>query len=106
MELYLRWLDKYERAAGEDTPIGLILCASADAEQVELLELDAKSIRVSGYLTELPPLKLLQSRLHQALEHARELAARQHVAEALQPPNASGKLVKREKPRDPNKGKA
>ena len=76
MELYLRWLDKHERAPGEEAPIGLILCASADAEQVELLELDAKSIRVSEYLTELPPLPLLRARLHQAIEHAREQAAR------------------------------
>ena len=76
MELYLRWLDKHERAPGEKAPIGLILCASADAEQVELLELDAKSIRVSEYLTELPPLPLLRARLHQALEHAREQTVR------------------------------
>jgi len=76
MELYLRWLDKYERAPGEEAPIGLILCAAADAEQVELLQLDAKSIRVSEYLTELPPLQLLRARLHQAIEHAREQAAR------------------------------
>ncbi|MCX6963283.1 MAG: PDDEXK nuclease domain-containing protein [Verrucomicrobia bacterium] len=76
MELYLRWLDKHERAPGEESPIGLILCASADAEQVELLQLDAKSIRVSEYLTELPPLKILRARLHQAIEHARELAVR------------------------------
>jgi predicted nuclease of restriction endonuclease-like (RecB) superfamily len=76
MELYLRWLDKHERAPGEEAPIGLILCASADAEQVELLELDAKSIRVSEYLTELPPLPLLRQRLHQAIEHAKEQAAR------------------------------
>jgi len=76
MELYLRWLDKHERAPGEEAPIGLILCASADVEQVELLELDAKSIRVSEYLTELPPLPLLRARLHQAIEHAREQAAR------------------------------
>ncbi|MDP2683344.1 MAG: PDDEXK nuclease domain-containing protein [Deltaproteobacteria bacterium] len=76
MELYLRWLDKHERAPGEEAPIGLILCASADIEQVELLQLDAKSIRVSEYLTELPPLPLLRERLHMAIEHARESAAR------------------------------
>lgn len=76
MEFYLRWLDKFERAPGEEAPIGLILCASADAEQVELLQLDAKSIRVSEYLTELPPLPLLRERLHRAIEHAREGAAR------------------------------
>jgi len=84
MELYLRWLDKHERAPGEEAPIGLILCASADAEQVELLQLDARSIRVSEYLTELPPLPLLRARLHQVIEHAREQAARRL-------PNAEGR---------------
>ena len=53
-----------------------ILCAAADAEQVELFHLDDKSIRVSEYLTELPPMELLQTRLHQAIGHAREQAAR------------------------------
>jgi len=48
---------------------------------MELLQLDAKSIRVSEYLTELPPIKLLQARLHQAIEHARELTAR-HASRA------------------------
>jgi predicted nuclease of restriction endonuclease-like (RecB) superfamily len=85
MELYLRWLDKHERARGEAAPIGLILCASADAEQVELLQLDAKSIRVSEYLTELPPLPLLRARLHQAIEHAREQAARRLPGSGEQP---------------------
>lgn len=70
------WLDKHERAPGEEAPIGLILCAGADAEQVELLELDARFIRIAEYLTELPPLPLLRERLHQAIEHAREQAAR------------------------------
>ncbi len=85
MELYLRWLDKHERAPGEKAPIGLILCASADAEQVELLQLDAKSIRVSEYLTELPPLPLLRARLHQAIEHAREQTARRLPGSGEQP---------------------
>jgi hypothetical protein len=53
----------YERTALSKRP---------EAEQVELLELDAKSIRVAEYLTELPPLPLLR----QAIEHAREQAAR------------------------------
>lgn len=75
MELYLRWLDKHERAAGEEAPIGLILCASADAEQVELLQLDEKSIHVAQYLTELPPAKVLQERLHRAIACARERVA-------------------------------
>lgn len=75
MELYLRWLDKHERAKGEEAPIGLILCAGADVEQVELLQLDEKSIRVAEYLTELPSIELLQSRLHLAIELAKEHAA-------------------------------
>ena len=85
MELYLRWLDKHERAPGEEAPIGLILCAAADAEQVELLQLDAKSIRVSEYLTELPPQPLLRARLHQAIEHAREQAAKLATGTGEQP---------------------
>jgi len=79
MELYLRWLDKHDRAAGEESPIGLILCAGADAEQVELLQLDKKSIKVAEYLTELPPIELLRSRLHLAIELAREQAARRET---------------------------
>jgi predicted nuclease of restriction endonuclease-like (RecB) superfamily len=75
MELYLRWLDKHERAQGEDPPIGLILCAGADAEQVELLQLEGKSIRVAEYLVQLPPADMLRERLHRAIEHARERAA-------------------------------
>lgn len=75
MELYLRWLDKHERAVGEEPPIGLILCASADAEQIELLQLDEASIRVAEYLVELPPVAVLRERLHRAIEHARERTA-------------------------------
>ena len=80
MEFYLRWLDKHERAPGEESPIGLILCAGADAEQIELLQLDGKSIRVAEYLTELPPIALLQARLHQAIQLAKEQAARRASA--------------------------
>jgi predicted nuclease of restriction endonuclease-like (RecB) superfamily len=39
MELYLKWLDKHERQAGEEAPIGLILCAESSREQVELLQM-------------------------------------------------------------------
>ena len=62
-----------------------VVRASADAEQVELLELNAKSIRVSEYLTELPPLPLLRARLHQAIEHARAQAARRLPGSGEQP---------------------
>ncbi len=75
MELYLRWLDKHERAAGEESPIGLILCASSDAEQVELMDLEAANIRVSSYQSMLPDLKVLQAQLHKAVQLARERTA-------------------------------
>jgi len=75
MELYLRWLDKHDRAAGEESPIGLILCAGADAEQVELMDLSASNIRVAEYLAHIPDMNLLQTQLHRAVRLARERAA-------------------------------
>ena len=76
MELYLRWLDKYDRTQGEESPIGLILCADADAEQVELMDLNAANIRVAEYLAHIPDMKLMQAQLHRAVALARERAAR------------------------------
>lgn len=72
MELYLRWLDKHERTQGEEPPIGLILCANADKEQVELMQLEDSSIRVAEYLVELPPIEILKDRLHRAINTAKE----------------------------------
>jgi predicted nuclease of restriction endonuclease-like (RecB) superfamily len=68
MELYLRWLEKNEMQSGEEMPIGLILCAEGNKEQIELLQLDKAGIKVAEYLTELPDKKLLQQKLHQAIE--------------------------------------
>jgi len=75
MELYLRWLDKYDRAPGEESPIGLILCAGAKAEQVELMDLSAANIRVAEYLAHIPDMTLLQRELHRAVLLARERAS-------------------------------
>jgi predicted nuclease of restriction endonuclease-like (RecB) superfamily len=72
MELYLKWLNRYERQAGEEKPIGLILCAESSREQVELLEMDKDGIVVAEYWTELPPKHLLEERLHKALIEASE----------------------------------
>jgi len=71
MELYLRWLEKHEMEPGEETPIGLILCEEKGEEQVELLQLDKSGIRVSSYLTDLPPRQLLRRKLHEASLTAR-----------------------------------
>lgn len=71
MELYLRWLDKHERKAGEDTPLGIILCAGKNSEQIELLELGRAGIHVAEYLTVLPPKDILKRKLHEAIERSR-----------------------------------
>ena len=72
MELYLRWLEKYEKEPGEETPLGLILCAGKTTEQIELLELDKSGIKVAEYMTELPKRELLEQKLHKAVEMARK----------------------------------
>jgi predicted nuclease of restriction endonuclease-like (RecB) superfamily len=72
MELYLRWLEKYEMVEGENPPIGLILCSGKHSEHVELMRLDESNIRVAEYLTKLPDMKLLEEKLRQSIEGARE----------------------------------
>jgi predicted nuclease of restriction endonuclease-like (RecB) superfamily len=72
MELYLRYLEKYEQVEDENTPIGLILCTGKNEEHIELLQLDKSNIRVADYLTILPPKKLLQEKLHKAVEIAQQ----------------------------------
>ena len=85
MELYLRWLDKYERQPGEEVPIGLILCAGKKNETVELLELERNGIRLAKYLTELPPRDVLEKELHKALAQARQRLALQSKNEEASP---------------------
>ncbi len=71
MELYLRWLAKHEQEEGENSPLGIILCAGKKQEQIELLELDSAGIHVAEYLTTLPPKEVLKQRLHQAIINAK-----------------------------------
>jgi predicted nuclease of restriction endonuclease-like (RecB) superfamily len=71
MELYLRYLEKYEMLEGENLPIGLILCSGKNEEHIELLRLYRSNIRVAEYLTELPPKELLKEKLHKSIEIAR-----------------------------------
>ena len=76
MELYLKWLSKYEKAEGENEPIGLILCAESNKEQIELLEIQKDGIMVAEYWTEMPSKQALQQKLHQLLIEAKERIAR------------------------------
>jgi predicted nuclease of restriction endonuclease-like (RecB) superfamily len=72
MEWYLNWLDRNERKTGEERPLGIILCADKDQEDVEYLELNASGIHVAQYLTELPSPELLEAKLRKAIDIARE----------------------------------
>lgn len=71
IELYLKWLDKYDKQEGENSPIGLILCAGKSNEQIELLEMGKDGIMVAEYWTELPAKNKLEAKLHQALIEAK-----------------------------------
>jgi predicted nuclease of restriction endonuclease-like (RecB) superfamily len=78
MELYLRWLDKYERKQNENAPLGIILCAGKNAEQIELLELGRSGIHIAEYLTVLPPKDILKRKLHEAIARSR-MAAENYI---------------------------
>jgi predicted nuclease of restriction endonuclease-like (RecB) superfamily len=77
MELYLRWLDKYERHEEEDAPIGLILCAGKKEETVRLLDMEGSGIRVASYWTESLPKAELERKLHEAVVLARQRLAQE-----------------------------
>ncbi len=70
MELYLNYLQKHETVDGENSPIGLILCAGKNREHIELMQLDKSNIRIAEYLTILPSQEVLREKLHRAVEIA------------------------------------
>ena len=83
MEWYLRWLEKNECKPGENKPLGIILCADKDQEDIEYLELNNSGIHVAQYLTELPPQPILEAKLHKAIKTAREAySSRKQLQEA------------------------
>lgn len=78
MELYLRWLDKHERAQGEEAPIGLLLCTHAGREQLELLQIGQSDIHVAQYITQHLPPELLERKIREAQERGvAQITARQ-----------------------------
>ena len=97
MELYLKWLDRYERKAGEEKPIGLILCAGKLQETIELLDLEQSGIGVSSYWTEVLPRKVLERKLHDAvlLARARLQAAKDKTGRRLSKELSIGNQAKK-----------
>ncbi len=71
MLLYLRWLDRYEKKKGEQTPLGLILCSEGNTEHIEFLMLDGGNVKVAQYYLELPDRKLLEDQMHKAIQAAK-----------------------------------
>jgi predicted nuclease of restriction endonuclease-like (RecB) superfamily len=76
MELYLNWLDENEKQPGEEPPIGIILCATANREKVEMLKMDKAGIAVAEYWTELPPKAEFERKIKEIMYEARERLAR------------------------------
>lgn len=72
VELYLRWVEKYELQEGENPPIGIILCSEKTSEHVELLQLEKSGIRVAQFLTALPSKDVFERELHKSIRMARE----------------------------------
>jgi predicted nuclease of restriction endonuclease-like (RecB) superfamily len=72
MELYLRWLEKHEKQPHENSPIGLMLCAKGNQEQIQLLQLDKENIKVAEYITQTIPTELLQQKLTQFVAKAQQ----------------------------------
>jgi len=83
MELYLRWLDKFERRQEEESPIGLILCAGKKEETVRLMDMEGSGIRVASYLTEALPKAELERKLHEAVILARQRLAQEEFRRDL-----------------------
>lgn len=89
MELYLKWLDMYERKPNEEAPIGIILCATANRKTVEMLEMDKAGIAVAEYWTTLPPKALFEEKIRSILAEAQERLARR---KSLSPGNSQRQI--------------
>ena len=74
MELYLKYLNKYEKQVNEESPIGIILCASKNKIITELLDLEKDNIHVAEYITKQIPKKMLEEELIRELEISKQLS--------------------------------
>ena len=72
MEWYLNWLDTNETLEHENKPLGIILCAGKDQEDIEYMKMDQTGIHVAQYITDLPPKDEQEKKLHMARRVGRE----------------------------------
>lgn len=72
MELYLKYLQKYEKQPHENSPIGLLLCSEGNTEHIELLLLDDENIKVAQYLTAFPDKQWFLEKLNKSIAIAQQ----------------------------------
>jgi RecB family endonuclease NucS len=89
MEFYLKWLNRYERQDGENEPIGIILCPSANRNVVELMEMDKSGIAVAEFLTVLPPKEEMEKKIAEIMREAKERLERRKL---LPPRDSAGQI--------------
>ena len=77
MELYLKYLEKYEMQPDENKPVGLLLCSEGNTEHIELLMLDEDNIKVGQYLTCLPDKQWFIDKLNRSILIAKEYKTQQ-----------------------------
>jgi len=74
MELYLKYLQKYEKQPHENSPIGLLLCSEGNSKHIELLMLEEENIKVAQYITTLPDKQWFIDKLNKSIAIAQENA--------------------------------
>ena len=67
VELYLKYLDKYEKTEGEESPIAIILCSDTNKQIAKLLEMEKSNIHIAKYIDT----NLLEQKLVEATKNAR-----------------------------------
>lgn len=72
MELYLKYLQKYDMQPDENPPIGLLLCSEGNTEHIELMMLNEDRIKVAQYLTCLPDKQWFIDKLNRSILIAKE----------------------------------
>ena len=72
MELYLKYLHKYEKQPHENSPIGLLLCSEGNSEHIELLLMDDENIKIAQYLTAFPDKQWFIDKLNKSIAIAQQ----------------------------------
>ena len=72
MELYLKYLERYDMQPDENPPIGLLPCSEGNTEHIELMMLNEDRIKVAQHLTCLPDKQWFVDKLNRSILIAKE----------------------------------